>query len=96
MSERAQALESLLANPGWHAFTQHVFQEWGPTGVQYNAELRKALNLTDNDAAASQARQILANGIVIAQLVAWPAEELVRLTRSERVAEPAMSRRGGL
>lgn len=90
-------LESLVAHPGWRAFQQHVAHEWGPSGVQYVGELERVLNGTDNDAAASQARQILSARKVIERLMAWPAEELARLKRSSATMnEPSFSRRGGL
>ena len=55
-----ESLEHLLLSPGWAAFVAHVEQEWGPTGVRYQQALETALNLTDSEAAASQARQVLA------------------------------------
>lgn len=96
MSEHADALESLLTHPGWQLFLEHVHREWGPTGARYNAELDKALDLTDANAAASQARQIRAGRKVIESLLTWPAEEAQRLKRTDRVPELTMSRRGGL
>ena len=96
MNEQAQMLEALLTSPGWRAFREHVYQEWGPSGEKYQAELDKALDLTNNDAAASQARQIKAAQKAIQHLLEWPADELGRLKRAERPVEPVMSRRGGL
>ena len=96
MNEKAQVLESLLTHPGWRLFLEHAHQEWGPSGVRYQAELDKALDLTDGNAAASQARQVRAGRLVIEQLLAWPAEEFARLTREQQVSEPSYSRRGTL
>lgn len=96
MSEQTDALEALLTHPGWQLFVAHVQHEWGATGVRYNAELDQALNLLDDNAAASQARQIRAGRRVIEQLLAWPADEVGRLTRQDRRPELTMSRRGGL
>ena len=91
-----EALESLILHPGWRLFVAHVEQEWGANGAKYQAELDKALNLLDDVAAASQARQIRAGRRVIETLVGWPQEEIARLKRSEAVPEPTLSRRGGL
>lgn len=96
MSDHADALDSLLTHPGWRLFLEHVHLEWGPTGARYNAELDKALDLIDANAAASQARQVRAGRKVIESLLAWPAEEAQRLKRTDRVPELTMSRRGGL
>ena len=96
MNDHADALESLLTHPGWRLFLEHVHHEWGPMGARYNAELDKALDLLDAQAAASQARQIRAGRKVIESLLAWPAEEAQRLKRTDRVPEATMSRRGGL
>lgn len=96
MSEQTQILEALLDHPGWRAFTAHVTQEWGAQGVKYNAELDKALDLTDPAMAASQARQVRAGRIVIESLLNWPSEEIARLKRQEQQPEPSLSRRGSL
>ena len=94
--DRVQALEALLTHPGWLAFLEHVHQEWGPSGARYTAELDRALDLTDSDAAASQARQVRAGRRVIEMLMAWPAEEIARVTRMEQKPTLTLSRRGGL
>ena len=91
-----EALESLVTHPGWSLFTQHVTHEWGANGIRYAAEMEKALNLTDNNVAASQARQIIAARKTIENLMRWPEEELQRLQRAEQRPELTMSRRGGL
>lgn len=83
MREDREALESLMAHPGWRAFCGQVDQEWGLNGLRFQAELDKALNLTDNNAAASQARQIRSGQKVILALLRWPAEEATRLKRQE-------------
>lgn len=92
----AEALESLLEHPGWRLFWLHVQDEWGPTGKHYRAELDKALDLMDNDAAASQARQIRSAQKVIAGIMNWPKEECARLKRAEMTSEKTESRRGSL
>jgi len=98
MSEHTQILESLLSHPGWRLYREHVDREWGPTGDRYLSHLEKALSLMDNGEAASQARQIVSARKVIEQLVNWPGEELARLSRVEKQADPvgAAGRRGGL
>lgn len=97
MSEKTlESLEDLLQRPGWSLFWSYVRAEWGPNGEQYRAQLDKALDLTDNDAAASQARQIRSAQKVIAGLLDWPKEEIARLKRQTQGSEPELSRRGGL
>ena len=99
MTDDAQALESLPTHPGWRLFIAHVQREWGPNGALYNAELDKALDLTDANAAASQARQVRAGRKVIEALMAWPAEEAARLTRQPGAIDhevESFSRRGRL
>jgi hypothetical protein len=96
VNETAQILESLLQHPGWRLFREHIDAEWGTNGREYHAELEKALDLLDNDAAASQARQVTSYRKRLERLVTWPSEELQRLKRAEQKPELTMSRRGGL
>lgn len=98
MNEHISIWESWLSHPGTKAFLAYVEREWGDSGVKYQAEMERALNLTDNHASASQARQILSGKKVIQALMRWPQEELARLKREEKAtdAEPVMSRRGSL
>ena len=98
VSEHTQILESLLSHPGWRLYREHVETEWGPKGARYLSHLEGALSLVDNAEAASQARQIVSARKVIEQLVNWPGEELARLSRVEKQADPvgAAGRRGGL
>lgn len=96
-TEQISAYESLLSHPAWLQFAAYVEREWGPSGLKYQAEMEKALNLADNNASASQARQILSGQKVITALMRWPAEELARLKRQVPASEElVMSRRGGL
>lgn len=95
-SEQADMLDSLQGHPGWVLFIDHVTQEWGPNGAFYNAQLDRALNLLDDNAAASQARQVRAGRHAIEALMRWPADEVARLRRSHGTSEPPQSRRGGL
>ncbi len=80
MSEQKDILESLVNSPGWHDYVRFVEREWGPTGLRYLAQIDRALDLVDNDAAASQARQIRSAQKVILGLLRWPHEEIKRLT----------------
>ena len=88
-AESGEALESLTTHAGWQMFCRHVVDEWGQTGVTYQAELDKALGLSDNDAAASQARQVRSGQKAILRLLQWPASEAVRLRRLEDPARGA-------
>ena len=95
--EQEDALRELLDRHGWHLFCDYVQREWGPTGVKFHAELTNALNLTDNNAAASQARQIVSGQKAILALLRWPSEEVSRLKRLGEKPEPevASMSRGG-
>lgn len=110
MSDLKHELEDFINHPGWRWFTERVDREWGANGSRFTAELKTALNLTDNNAAASQARQILSGQAVILAMLRAPHEELAKLKglESARVGgidhgRPALaeelvgqSRRGGL
>lgn len=106
MNETTDILESLITSEGWRLYSAYIEREWGPTGVKYQAEMDKALSLTDNDAAASQARQIRSGQKVILGLLRWPHEEIKRLSDAKATTtEPrrapmapelvGQSRRGG-
>ena len=106
-SELREMLEAGLHADFWQWFVDQVQQEWGPHGVRYQQELDQALNLTDNDAAASQARQVRSGQKVILMLLRVPAETLARLKTVPAVLPPGsgprddalltgQSRRGGL
>ena len=96
MTDITEALDALLKSSGWQLFRAHYDAEWGPRGTRYTSELEKALDLADPALAASQARQIVSARKAIEQLMVWPSEELARLLRQQRPAEPVGSRRGGL
>jgi hypothetical protein len=96
VNEAVQILEDLQKHPGWRLFREHVDQEWGPRGARYMSELEKALDLSDPQSAASQARQIVSARKVVDGLMVWPSEEVQRLKRAEQKPELTMSRRGGL
>lgn len=100
MKPHVELLESLLQHPGWRLFERYVREEWGPQGVQFQRQLDNALDLADNNAAASQARQVRSGQKVILMLLRWPIEEMARLKRLEPKPEESltesMSRRGGL
>ena len=89
MSEQREVLDSLQQHPGWALFCAHVEREWGVSGLRFQQELDRALNLTDNDACASQSRQIRSGQKIIMSLLRWPAEEMQRLKRVERAETQA-------
>lgn len=91
-----ESLASLLEHPGWRLFVEHVQREWGSGGQAYAMELDKALDLVNDAAAASHARQIRAAQRVIERLIRWPSEELQRLRGREQQRDQTISRRGGL
>lgn len=106
MSDTQDILESGIQSEFWHLFREYVEREWGPQGVRYQQEMDKALDMRDNDAAASQARQIRSGQKVILSLLRWPAEEAKRLADATPTTTDAgrapmdpelvgMSRRGG-
>lgn len=95
-TDQADALDALQAHPGWLLWLEHVRREWGANGATYNAQLDQALNLLDDNAAASQARQIRAGRRTIEALLAWPREEVARLRRTVPTPDSSQSRRGGL
>lgn len=92
--DRIEALDALLKSPGWKLFTEHLDGEWGPNGKTYQANMDKALDLTDAEAAASQARQVRAARLMVEKFGAWPAEELARLRRAVNEPEAVLSRGG--
>ncbi len=89
MSDLKEQLDHFVGTDGWRWFVAKVEDEWGAQGKRYLAELDRALNLTDNDAAASQARQIRSGQKIIQSLLRLPFEELRRLqSPSEPDAPP--------
>lgn len=95
-TERADVLQSFVDHPGWALFSGHAQNEWGAGGSTYHTALDKALNLLDDSAAASQARQVRAARRAIEQILQWPVEELARLKRAGQESAPTMGRRGVL
>lgn len=98
--ERAKGdLEGLLSHAGWLRFANYARQEWRE---RLDDKVRSAANNTDDTTALHQIRQILVARDAIERLLAWPQEQLTRLTTEEtkekaRTTEGApMSRRGGL
>lgn len=83
MNELKDILERGIEGPFWAWFQDRVLDEWGPNGKRYLAELDKALNLTDNDAAASQARQVRSGQKAILSLLRLPYDEIRRQGESE-------------
>ena len=87
-----EILEHGLSSPFWRWFVEHVEQEWGPRGKRYQSEMDKALDLADNDAAASQARQVRSGQKVILALLRAPEVELKRLTAAASAEDEAYGR----
>ena len=83
MSDLKDVLECGVQSEFWRWFCARVDEEWGATGKRYLAELDRALNLTDNDAAASQARQIRSGQKAILALLRLPQDELRKCGPSE-------------
>jgi hypothetical protein len=79
MSDLKDVLEGGLRSEFWQWFTSKVLEEWGAQGKRYLVELDAALNLSDNDAAASQARQIRSGQKAILALLRIPDEALRKL-----------------
>ena len=73
-----------------------MLEEWGPQGVSFQQQLGYALDLTDNDAAASQARQVVSGQKAILKLLRWPQDELARLKRSAPQELITSHSRGGV
>ena len=94
MSDPDQIWDGFLNHPGWHAFRAFVEQEWGPSGMQYQAALDKALN----DRNIDHACQIRSGQKVIAALMRWPLEQAAKARKGavDHEEPVTMSRRGGL
>ena len=105
MSELKDILERGVEGEFWQWFERKVLAEWGPNGAHFQHEMDRALDMTDNDAAASQARQVRSGQKVILGLLRLPHDELRKLrdatvttTDMRRAPMPdelvGMSRRG--
>lgn len=83
MSELKEMLEGGLRSEFWAWFTARVHDEWGATGRRFLPELERAANLSDNDASASQVRQILSGQKAILALLRLPEDALRHLGESK-------------
>lgn len=83
MSDDLDALDALIASPGWRLFLEHVKGEWSP-----GACWRKA-HETDADIP-----RIDYTNRQVGLLMDWPKAELDRLKRTERQSEAPVSRGG--
>ena len=95
MSEARDSLMDLVKHPGWAIYAQHWLGRWGLQGVQYHAELDKALNMTDSDAAHLQALQVRASRRMVEDMLGWPDEEAKRMGRAEEPEAALSPQRGG-
>lgn len=95
MTELKDILERGIDSEFWQWFERKVLTEWGPNGAHFQQEMDRALNLTDNDAAASQARQVRSGQKVILGLLRLPQDELRKLrdtaVTTTDVGRPPMS-----
>lgn len=88
MSELREILETGVSSPFWQWFCARVHEEWGAQGKRFLPELERAANLSDNDAAASQMRQILSGQKAILSLLRAPHDELRKLKSEPDTDEP--------
>mgnify|MGYP001579304550 FL=1 len=94
--EDREALDALLAHPGWRLFRAHVGEAWGP--VAYANRLKAALGHA-RSVGSDVARAI--DGVdaaneAIAEIMRWPAEEVARARRAQEEPVASLGRRGGL
>lgn len=95
-AEDLEALDALLAHPGWRLFRAHVGEAWGP--VAYANRLKAALGHA-RSVGSDVARAI--DGVdaaneAIAEIMRWPAEEVARARRAQEEPVASLGRRGGL
>lgn len=104
MDSLREDLDHLVHSPGWLRFRQHVEREWGTReaggGIRFEQATEKAANLTDDNTAINQLRQITVARREIHGLIAWVENTLKQTTKEDRelqpVGPPDYSRRGGL
>ena len=80
MSDLTDALESLIAHPGWRILCDTARQEWQTR--EYTGR-KNALNDTDDKRALDKLRQITAAQEAVEWVLALPNEEIGRLKRQE-------------
>ena len=91
-----EMLDQGMASDFWAWFVAHVEQEWGPTGVRYQAALDRALAIVDDNACAAQARQVRSGQKAILALLRLPEEARRRAVgglAQERGVTPVASAR---
>ena len=93
-----EALESLLAHPGWRLFEEQIGKDWGPKA--YAQRLKAAVSHARSVGTdASHAIELVdAANDAIGEAMQWPAQQVSRLRRVEEAEAhpPTQSRRGGL
>ena len=95
VSDLTDALESLIAHPGWRRLCDLARQEWT---VRERKGRLDALKDTDDKRALDKLRQITAAQEAVEWVLALPSEELSKLKRQlpPTQDEMVMSRRGSL
>lgn len=83
MSDTTDALESLIAHPGWRLVQDIARREWTE---KERAGRKSALNDTDDKRALDKLRQITAAQEAVEWVLALPSQELGRLKRQEQEA----------
>ena len=89
MSDTTDALESLIAHPGWRLLCDTARTEW--TTRERKGRL-DALKDTDDKRALDKLRQITAAQEAVEWVLALPSEEIARLKRQEHDQPAPVSR----
>ena len=90
MSGITDALESLIAHPGWRVVCDVARREWAE---KERAGRKSALNDTDDKRALDKLRQITAAQEAVEWVLELPTQEIGRLKRQEQ-PEPAPGKDG--
>ena len=101
LSSDVEALEDLLARPGWTLFVEYVRREWGAGGQRFEQRLDQLADSVSDDAhTLMHIRQIAVARREILRLLEWPSEEVARIRKLKEHNAPDralnLSRRGGL
>ena len=81
MSDTTDALEALIAHPGWCLLADIARREWTE---KERAGRKNALNDTDDKRALDKLRQITAAQEAVEWVLALPSQEVSRLKRQEQ------------
>lgn len=80
MADPLDALKQLVASEGWQAFRAHAEQQWSDRFVL--DRIRQAVSgmpAGDELSQHESARNVLAAGEAVAQLLKWPEQEIQKL-----------------